>query len=249
MWFFENRLVFKPVTAASSWEDKPDAAIEDVPFASSDGTPLFGWFLPHPTARTALLLCRQRRQRLAPRQHAPPHPRRAGNVGLRVRLSGLRSERRQADRGRLLRRRGRGVGVARRPRVAAEIVVCGESLGGGVAAELATRREFRAVLLVKAFASVPAVAKSRFPWFPAESLLHVRFDNLARMPAIRSPVHVAGATRDSVVPFAHSERLFAAANGPKRFFRLEGQDHGDRLPDDYWADAKAFAARPGGRPT
>ena len=56
-----------------------------------------------------------------------------------------------------------------------------------------------------------------------------RFDNLSKLPEVHCPVFVASATADRVVPFAHGEELFGAANEPKHFFRDEGSDHNDPL--------------------
>ncbi len=41
------------------------------------------------------------------------------------------------------------------------------------------------------------------------------------------PILIVHGTRDNVVPFAFGERLFALANEPKRFVRIEGGGHSD----------------------
>jgi fermentation-respiration switch protein FrsA (DUF1100 family) len=38
---------------------------------------------------------------------------------------------------------------------------------------------------------------------------------------------------DRIIPFELGERLFAAANEPKRFVRLKNHDHNDPLPAEY----------------
>ena len=109
-----------------------------------------------------------------------------------------------------------------------------------MATELATRYPCRGVVLVKSFTSLPATAKKHYPWLPVHWLMSNRFDSLTKLPSIRCPVFVAGATADSVVPFEQSETLFQAANEPKQFFRDEGSNHNDPLPEKFWDELKAF---------
>src|SRR5207244_7951593 len=111
------------------------------------------------------------------------------------------------------------------------IVLVGASLGGAVATDLAREHECRALVLLKAFTSIPDMAHSRFPWLPARYFVRHRFDNLPQLPLVRRPVFVTHGTTDRVVPFAHAKRLFAAANEPKEFVPLPGNDHNDKLPD------------------
>ena len=63
--------------------------------------------------------------------------------------------------------------------------------------------------------------------------MRTRFDNLAKIGRCHRPVFLAHGTADRVIPFPQGETLFAAANEPKEFLRLEGVGHdivlGDRL--------------------
>ena len=60
---------------------------------------------------------------------------------------------------------------------------------------------------------------------PVGLVLTQEFDTLAKLPGIHMPVLVVHGTSDSVVPYEMGERLYAAANGPKRFIRVEGGTH------------------------
>jgi fermentation-respiration switch protein FrsA (DUF1100 family) len=101
----------------------------------------------------------------------------------------------------------------------------GESLGGGTAVELATRHDHRALVLVFTFTSLPATAKYHYPWLPTHLMMRSRFDNLSKIGRCTRPVFVAHGTLDPVIPFRHSEQLFAAANEPKEFLRMEETGH------------------------
>ncbi len=48
-----------------------------------------------------------------------------------------------------------------------------------------------------------------------------------RIAKVSAPLLIVHGTRDGVVPFALGERLFALANEPKRFVRIDGGGHSD----------------------
>ena len=123
----------------------------------------------------------------------------------------------------------------------ARIVCFGESLGGAVSIELATRRRCGAVIAVSTFTRLADVARRHYG--PLASLAGDRFDSLARLPRISAPVLVAHGDQDEIVPFELAERLFAAAADPKRFFRIAGADHNDALGRPALLDTVARFAR------
>jgi fermentation-respiration switch protein FrsA (DUF1100 family) len=124
---------------------------------------------------------------------------------------------------------------------AATIVCFGESLGGAVSIELATRRACRAVIAVSTFTRLADVARRHYG--PLGLLAGKRFDSLARLPRVAAPVLVAHGDQDEIVPFELGERLFAAAAEPKRFVRVAGADHNDALDRPALLDAIAEFAR------
>ncbi len=102
------------------------------------------------------------------------------------------------------------------------LVLYGESLGGAVAVEEASRRAPAALVLDSTFTSVPAMASHYYPWLPARLLLRYRYDSLSKMPHLKCPVFVLHSPEDDIVPYAMGRQLFAASPGPKRFSDLVG---------------------------
>jgi len=109
---------------------------------------------------------------------------------------------------------------------AGKIILWGHSLGSGPAVELATRHSFAGVVLFGAFTSIPDRGAELYPWLPVRWIAGIRFPNLDRIRNVHVPVVLVHAATDLTIPYAHSERLFAAANEPKRLVRL------DALSDD-----------------
>ena len=61
-------------------------------------------------------------------------------------------------------------------------------------------------------------------------------------PLFRAPYNADSEpqTADEVVPFAHGEALFAAANEPKEFLRLDGFAHNILLGEPFYEGLKRF---------
>jgi uncharacterized protein len=101
------------------------------------------------------------------------------------------------------------------------LVLYGESLGGAVAVEAASRGPAGALVVDSSFTGLRDMAHHYYPWLPAW-LLRFRYDSLSRMPSVRCPVLVLHSPQDDVVPYAMGRALYDAAPGPKRFQNLVG---------------------------
>jgi fermentation-respiration switch protein FrsA (DUF1100 family) len=97
-----------------------------------------------------------------------------------------------------------------------------------VAAEIATRHEFRAVVLESPFTSIGAMARRHYPFLPGIGFFfQTRYDTLAKVKDVRVPVMVLHGDSDEIAPFDMGREVFAAANPPKRFYTIEGAGHND----------------------
>jgi hypothetical protein len=101
------------------------------------------------------------------------------------------------------------------------IILLGHSLGSGPAVLLATRHPAAALVLFGAFTSIPDAASDRYPYLPVRWLASVQFNSLARIGQVHMPIVVAHSRGDTLVPYAHALKLFAAANGPKHLITFD----------------------------
>jgi len=103
----------------------------------------------------------------------------------------------------------------------------GESLGSGAAIEMATNFRAGAIVLESPFTSVVDVAARQFFMFPLQLLVRDRFDNLAKIGRVLSPLLVVHGERDMVVPVRLGRRLLEAANPPRvgRFVPKAGHNN------------------------
>ncbi|HEU0300651.1 MAG TPA: alpha/beta hydrolase [Longimicrobium sp.] len=118
------------------------------------------------------------------------------------------------------------------------IIAHGRSLGGGVAADLASRRPVAGLVLESTFTTIFRVAHS-VPVVPFD-----RFRTIDKLPRVTAPVLVIHGTRDGVVGFRHGVRLYQAVRGPRRRLWVEGAGHNDvawMAGERYWKELREFA--------
>ena len=107
------------------------------------------------------------------------------------------------------------------------IVYFGESLGTGIAAELASEYPPAGLILRSPFTSLTDIGRHHYRWLPVGWILRDRFATLDRIPHIRVPLLVIAGDRDSIVPISQSRRVFEEAHEPKSLLVLPGADHND----------------------
>lgn len=108
------------------------------------------------------------------------------------------------------------------------IILYGESIGSGPAVQLAMEHPgIHTLVLVAPMTNVLDLASARYPFMPAGMLLKDRYDNLAKITEIESPLIVVHGERDSVIPYAFGKRLFDAAPEPKSMITIQDGDHND----------------------
>jgi fermentation-respiration switch protein FrsA (DUF1100 family) len=123
-----------------------------------------------------------------------------------------------------------------------EVVLWGESLGCGVAVELASEGA-RGLILENAFTSLPDVAAHHYAWAPVRLLMRNRLRSVDKIGQFKGPLLQAHGDSDTVVPFALGRRLFEAANEPKEFITVPNGDHNDPRSEKFWKAADRFIDR------
>lgn len=119
----------------------------------------------------------------------------------------------------------------------------GESLGSGVAVQLAVESRVGAVVLEAAFSSMVDAASAHYPIFPVSWLVKDRFDSAAKIGAVQAPVLVLHGERDRVVPARLGRKLFAAARDPKEARYYPDGSHADLHDHGAGVAAADFIAR------
>ena len=106
-----------------------------------------------------------------------------------------------------------------------DIILYGESLGTGIATELAQHKNFAGVILETPFTSMINAAKEFYPYIPVNLLLKDRFENFKKIKNINSPVLIMHGEKDTIVPFTMGKTIYQLANEPKYSYFTKHDDH------------------------
>ncbi|MFU8832121.1 MAG: alpha/beta hydrolase [Wenzhouxiangella sp.] len=226
---FHPRLVFLPDVAGRDLVATPErigVPFESISLATPDGETLHGWWLPHPEPRATLLF-----------QHGN-----AGNISHR--LDSLEIFRQLGLSVLIYDYRGYGLSTGRPSEAGVyidarrawdylveeigiapdEIILFGRSMGGAIAAQLATVAEPRGLIIESSFTSVPDIGAEAYPWLPVRWLTRIHFPTLDHVADSRAPVLVVHSPDDEIIPFHHGQRIYEAAPEPKQMLEIQG-DH------------------------
>ena len=105
------------------------------------------------------------------------------------------------------------------------IVIYGESLGTGVATEIAQNKNFAGVILESPFTSMIDLGKKYYPIFPVKLLLKDKYESEKKIKNLKSPILVMHGKKDKIVPFYMGKKIFDMANNPKFNYFTEMDDH------------------------
>lgn len=89
-----------------------------------------------------------------------------------------------------------------------QLIICGRSLGSGVAAYIADKYPVCCLVLISPFTSIKDVAKNLFGSL-GSVLVKQRFDNLKRISEVQCPTLFIHGKKDDVIPPEHSESLYS----------------------------------------
>ncbi len=107
------------------------------------------------------------------------------------------------------------------------LVYFGESIGTGVAVQLAVEHPPHALILRSPFTSLVDVGRHHYPMLPVAWLLRDRFASVDVVSRLRAPLLVIGGSDDQIIPFEMTEDLYDAAPEPKWLVTIDGADHND----------------------
>ena len=106
-----------------------------------------------------------------------------------------------------------------------KIVLYGESLGTGVAVQMATEYNIAALILQAPYTSVAARAAEMYFYAPVILLIKDKYNSLEKIAKVKAPLLLFHGENDHVIPIAHAKILFAAANQPKKAEYFPGIKH------------------------
>ncbi len=229
----QSRLLYQPDFPGRELTADPTRiglVFEEVELPTEDGEQLHGWWLPHPRARGTLLFFHGNAGNISHRLDSLATFHELGLNQLIIDYRGYgRSSGKPSEQGTYLDALAAWNHLTEQRGIAPdEIVLFGRSLGAAVAAWLAADTRPGALIMESGFSSLPDLAARLYPWLPARWLVRFRYDNLAALAGVGSPVLIVHSRDDEIIPYSHAEALYAAAGQPKSLLSLRG-GHNDAI--------------------
>lgn len=109
----------------------------------------------------------------------------------------------------------------------ARTIAAGFSIGSGVAAKLAAKRQLDGLILVTPFDSLKAVAQSLYPWVPVGPFFRHEIDAASALEHSGVPVAIVAAERDEIVAPERTAALRARIGNLVFDRTIEGAGHND----------------------
>ncbi|MHC4716284.1 MAG: alpha/beta hydrolase, partial [Planctomycetota bacterium] len=224
VWIFQSRLVYFPNRKVRITPGDFGVEFEEVTFPAADGTKLSAWFLPVRKPKGVVLFCHGNAGNMSHRMDSLAIFRRMGYSVLIFDYRGYgRSEGSPSEEGTYQDARAAwDYLVTTRRADPRGIVLFGRSLGGAVAAKLATEESPAGLILESTFTSINDLGAQRYWFLPVRLLSRFRYQTLGLIGRVNCPLLVVHSREDELIPFDHGRALFEAAGEPRSFLEISG---------------------------
>ncbi|MBN4074190.1 alpha/beta fold hydrolase [bacterium AH-315-D21] len=226
--WLERQLLFAPERSFRGTPEHVGLSFKNIFPVASDGVKLHGWHMPG-ASDVVWLIFHGNGGNISVRldQYAEIHRRYDASV-IAIDYRGYgRSEGVPSEKG-FYADAFAACELARELHPGKKIVLFGRSMGGAVAAQLATVETPAALILEATLSSVFDVIHEQAPWtryVPVGLLLRSRFDAVGHVSRSSVPKLIFHGGSDRIVSHINSERIFDSARPPKKIHLISGGDH------------------------
>jgi len=224
----QRRLMYFPDAARVSPESAGLAGVEERVLKAPDGTQLIAWYAKARPGEPTILYFHGNAGSLANRAERIAYFRENG-IGVLIPAyrsyggsGGIPSERANVADAAVAYDALIADGVA-----PGAIVAYGESLGTGVAAQLAANRKLAGLILDAPYTSIVDVAERFYPYLPGRLVMTDRYDTMRIIGSLSAPLLVIHGEADQVIPIDMGRAVFEAAKEPKEMVVVPLAGHSD----------------------
>lgn len=106
-----------------------------------------------------------------------------------------------------------------------QIVLYGKSMGTGIAAWLATRKNCQRLILETPYYSMRSLVQHYLPVYPVSRMIHYNLPTFEYLPLTIVPVTLLQGTDDGVIPYSNARRLAPLLKKEDEFVTIAGGSH------------------------
>jgi fermentation-respiration switch protein FrsA (DUF1100 family) len=215
---------------SAEWLHKPAPGIEVVTYTTTDNISLTSWYAPPQKGKPVLVVFHGNGGNISLRDFKQDFFAQQGYGFLLAEYRGYGGNKgRPSEEGFYNDARAAITWLGKTKGIAPEqIILWGESIGTGVASEMAIEyKNVKALVLEAPLTSATDMANHAYPWLtPFTYLTLDKYNNMAKAPYFAMPVLVINGSKDGVIPTEQGKKLFAAVGTPhKKLVVLEGGNH------------------------
>jgi len=224
VYFLQDRLLYFPLKDIDVTPAALQLAFEEVRLKTDDGQTLAAWWIPAEKERGVLLFCHGNGGNISYRLDSIDI---FSRLGLSVLIFDYRgyggSTGQPSEKGtyRDAESAWRYL-VELRQKKPEKIILFGESLGGAVATEIASRHSAGGLILMSSFTSIPELGGRLYPFLPVKYLSKFSYATIDKIPAVTAPKLIIHSPDDEIIPFAMGRALYEKAAQPKQFLQIQG---------------------------
>ncbi len=228
LYFMQPTFLYSPVREVPYTPGELGLNFENVVFKSADGLLLSGWYIPADSSKPTLLFCHGNGGNM---MHRLDSINILYNLGLNCFVFDYRgygsSEGKISEEGTYLDVRAAYKWLTEEKKVSPDdIIIFGRSLGGSIAAQLASKVQAKALVVESAFTSYVDIGRKFYPYMPVRWFARFSYRTIDYVRDVRCPVMMIHSRNDEVVPFEFGLEIYEAANEPKEFVEIFGS-HND----------------------
>lgn len=107
------------------------------------------------------------------------------------------------------------------------VTIVGESLGSGVATEIANFYNLPKLILITPYSTLADVAKNKYWYLPIKTLLKDNYDSVTNLKSYQGEVLFIISEKDQLIPAKFGKKLFNSFNGFKKEIFVLNANHYD----------------------
>jgi len=228
LYFMQPVFLYSPVREIPYTPGELGLDFEKVAFKSADGLQLNGWYIPAENSKLTVLFCHGNGGNM---MHRLDSINMFYNLGLNCFIFDYRgygnSEGKPGEEGTYLDAMAAYKWLTEEKKISADdIIIFGRSLGGSIAAQLASKVGVAALVIESAFTSYVDIGRKFYPYMPVRWFASFSYKTIDYLKSVHCPVMVIHSRNDEVVPFEFGLELYEAANEPREFVEIFGS-HND----------------------
>ncbi len=105
------------------------------------------------------------------------------------------------------------------------IIIYGKSMGTGIAAQLASVRDCKRLILETPYYDFPSVISTYLPIYPVRWMLHYDLPTYNYIKTVRAPITIFQGTKDMLVTYKNAKRLKPLLKQEDEFITVKGGGH------------------------